>query len=272
MKKEYLSLAELKGDWALVTGASAGIGKEFCSQLAGAGVNVVMVARRKELLLALADELKKKFSVQCVIIDADLVEETAVTKIKSVLRQNHIRIRLLVNNAALGFYGKLDQMPQDLAERMLKLNVFAVSSLCLAFLEDLRSHSSAAIINLSSQAALNPIPGSALYAASKAFVHSLSLSLFEELRNSPVFVQTLIPGPTETESTQKSDARLSHIKDWNRSADLVRISLNRLQDGSPIVTTAKGIYLQKLFVTLMPVQMVLRQVGSMFLKGKDEGP
>jgi short-subunit dehydrogenase/acetyltransferase-like isoleucine patch superfamily enzyme len=264
--KKNLDLKELKGYWALVTGASAGIGQEFCKQLAQAGVNVVLVARRENLLQSLAEQLQKDHQIRCLTIPVNLGDDKVAGKIKGILNENNIKIRLLVNNAGVNFYGKFSEMPRELTRQMVQVNAVAISSLCFELLEDLRSHPTSALINISSQAALNPIPGSALYAATKAFVHSLSLSLYEELKDSSVLVQTLIPGTTESESTKKSNALFKNIKEWGNPRELVQKSLNHLATGEPIVTSAKGVYIQKLFVNLMPIEIVLQKVASMFVQ------
>lgn len=259
-------IEQLKGSWALVTGASAGIGEEFCIQLARAGINVVMVARRKNVLDALARRLETDFNVQCISLALSLDDVKTVDQIKKDLDARNVKIRLLVNNAGLNFYGRFEEMDTQLIGQMININMISVAGLCKIFLDDLKAQSPSAIINVSSQAAFNPVPGSALYAATKAFVHSLSLSLYEELKTSGVAVQTLIPGPTQTETTKKSNPLFKSIKQWSTTADVVQASLTSLKTGNPVVTTAKDIFIQKLFVSLLPEKIILKKVGSMFLK------
>ncbi len=263
--RRQLDVTQLKGDWALVTGASAGIGKEFCIQLAQHGMNVIMVARRQHLLDALAHQLEDDFKIRCLPIALSLDDPQSITKIRKVVNAEKIKIRLLVNNAGINYYGRFESMDAGQNIQMMYLNIVAVSLLCREFLNDLKDFPTSAIVNISSQAALNPIPGAALYAATKAFVHSLSLSLYEELKRTSVIVQTVIPCPTETESSRSTDVRFGKIKGWRSVTEVVKISLDHLKIDEPVTAIAENLFIQKLFVNLMSEKVVLAKMGSIFL-------
>ncbi len=251
------------GDWALVTGASAGIGREFCRQLAGAGLNLVLVARRRELLEALAGELAGH-GIRTLILVEDLTEVGAPARIRSQVEAAGVRIRLLVNNAGCGKWGAFDEATPEIYDRMIRLNVAVPTALCLEFLPHLKSHSPGAIINVSSQAALQPVPYMAVYAASKAYLQSLSLALHEEWRASGVHVQTLMPGPTATEFDARAGAYESAVVDRRPAAEVVRAALAHLGDGRPFVASVGGIWKQRFFAGLFPYRMVVREVAKMF--------
>jgi uncharacterized protein len=259
-----MKITEWKGDWGLVTGASSGIGREFCIQLARAGMNLVLVARRKDLLDALAAELREAFGVNTLVISADLTDPAAVAEIKARLSTAGIKVRLLCNNAAFGRWGRFEANEADIYSRMVALNVSAIVTMCRQFLEDLTSFRTSAIINVSSPAAFQPVPYMAVYAATKAFVSSLSQALFEEWKDRGVLVQTLIPGPTDTEFDKRAGAYTSGLKGRDPVQKAVASSLQHLEKGSPVATSAKGTYVQKLFAATFPARIVVREVAKMF--------
>jgi uncharacterized protein len=259
-----MNLTECKGNWALVTGASAGIGREFCLQLAAAGLNLVLVARTEKSLESLGAELSRRHGIQTVVVTTDLSRPNAAAELKSRLASEAFKIRLLINNAASGRWGRFEVTRAESYEEMIRLNTAAVVSMCHHFLPDLTSFPTSAIINVSSPAALQPIPFMAVYAATKAFVHSFSQALYGEWSDRGVQVQTLCPGPTATEFDAKAGAYASVLSQRGSPEPVVKASLSRLANENPLVVTAKGTYQQRFFAGLFPAKMVIRQVGKMF--------
>lgn len=255
---------DLQGHWALVTGASSGIGREFAVQLAARKVNLVLVARREERLQVLAMNLRQSRGIQVFVIPMDLASTGAALRIRQILQENGIAIRLLINNAGLGQWTAFADGDIDSDRRILGVNVQAVVELSRVFLPILTSHPTSAIINVSSQAAYHPMPFMSVYGASKAFVHSFSQALSEESRGTGLVVQTLVPGPTRTEiigaNEQSSVGRRDNMADPERP---VRIALACLEKASPIAIAAKGVFFQRLFA-LLPASWVLRIVARMF--------
>jgi short-subunit dehydrogenase len=180
---------------ALVTGASAGIGKEMVHLLAQRGYHVVMVARRKELL----EELARELPYGGTVIAQDLALSGAAQKLWETCRENELPIDVLVNNAGFGKVGAHHELdPLDL-ERMNNLNITCLSSLCRLLGDEMKSRGQGCILNVGSTASYLPIPYLANYAASKAFVNSFTRALRAELRPFGVQVSLLNPGPTATE-------------------------------------------------------------------------
>lgn len=259
-----MTLEQYKEDWALVTGASSGIGHEFCCQLAAAGVNLVMVARREDLLQKIAQELINQYQIQTLVIAQDLSLPDSPAFVHAQIKENNIKIRVLVNNAGIGKWGKFDSSSVQTYQEMISLNTSAVVALCHLFLSDLRSFAQSNIINVSSPAAFQAIPYMAVYAATKSFLQSFSQALYGELVDSGVYVQTLIPGPTKTEFDSKAGAYESGIKDWGTPEEVVRISLKNLTSYEPLVIVAKGTFKQRFFAALLPPKMIIKEVGKMF--------
>jgi len=259
-----MNLGEFKGAWGLVTGASSGIGAAFARRLAREGVNLVLVARSADRLDALALELVRTSGVQAVPLALDLADADAVQRLRAQLDARGIEPRLLVNNAAIGRWGPFDAADAALCQRIAQLDVVVVLQLCRAFAPEFAQRPPSAIINLSSQAALQPVPYMAAYAASKAFVHHLSLALHEEYRGR-VYVQTLLPGPTATEFDRRAGAYESRLSGERDAPDkVVNASLAAFAAERPLVAVASGVFTQKLFAALAPTQVVLRKVGEMF--------
>lgn len=191
---------------ALVTGASSGIGEEFARQLAARGLGVVLVARREGELKALAEELEDISGVATEVLTADLTLDEDLRVVEERLREGgEARIDLLINNAGFGAYGRFHELDGALQATMVELNVSAVVRLSHAILPHLLAERRGGIINVASTAAFQPDPYGAVYGGTKAFVHSFSQAIHEEVRGQGVRVMSLAPGFTRTEFQDSAD-------------------------------------------------------------------
>jgi len=184
--------------YALVTGASSGIGECFGRALGARKWNLVLVARSHEKLLALAQELAAAHKIQAVPLPVDLSAPGAASRLAATLRDRRLEIGLLVNNAGFGARGQFHKLSLDRQSEMLRLNVGALIELTHWLLPPMIEQGKGAVINVSSTASFQPVPFTAVYSASKAFVTSFSMSLAEELRPHGISVVTLCPGGTQT--------------------------------------------------------------------------
>jgi short-subunit dehydrogenase len=190
----------LDGCSGLITGASAGIGREFARQLAMRARTLVLVARREERLNALREELQHhnaQLNVHARVVD--LCDKSQVDDLIAWLDQNKIDIDLLVNNAGLGDSGSFATSDPERNDRILQVNIVALTLLTRRLLPQMIARKRGAILNVSSSAGFLPIPGMAVYAASKAYANSFSEALRAELRGTGVTVTALCPGPVHTE-------------------------------------------------------------------------
>jgi short-subunit dehydrogenase len=185
---------------ALVTGASSGLGEEFARQLARRGWNLVLVARRKERLESLAASLSAVHRVAVDVLAADLGGDEGCGLVERRLSAGDVE--LLVNDAGLGSVGEFSELPLAGEVRQVDVNARALLRLTHAALRSMMPRRSGAIINVASMAAYQPVPYNATYAATKAFVLSLSEALHEEAKTHGITVTCLCPGPVRTEFQQ----------------------------------------------------------------------
>lgn len=192
-----------EGCTALVTGASSGLGAEFARQLAPYVHTLVLVARRKERLESLQQELTSCFKELIIhIYPADLAQEEDRKNLASWLEKKNLAIDFLVNNAGLGDHGPFANSEFERIKAMLDTNITAVTHLIHLLLPSMLRSGRAAILNVSSVASFFPLPNMAVYAATKSYVTSLSEALRMELRPKGISVTALCPGPVNTEFFQ----------------------------------------------------------------------
>jgi len=185
------------GDWALVTGASAGIGKEFASQLAAQRVNVALVARRGDRLRALAEDLERRHGVKSRIVVQDLEHDGAAERVAQQV--GDLAIGILINNAGFSAAGRFDRVPLERHLAMIRVNCLAVTALTHLFLPAMKARQRGAVIIVASTAGYQPLGLAATYGATKAFDLMLGEALWAENRGTGVDVLVLSPGPVETE-------------------------------------------------------------------------
>jgi uncharacterized protein len=184
---------------ALVTGASSGIGAAIAAELASRGFSLVLVARREERLRSLATELSSEHDVSAEVITCDLGQEGERDRLEQDLRDRGRAVEVLVNNAGFGHQADFARSPRERMVEMVRLNVEAVVDLTSRFLRPMAERGRGSVINIASLGAFQPLPGSAVYGASKAFVLSFSEAVRTELRGSGVTVTAVCPGPVRTE-------------------------------------------------------------------------
>lgn len=185
-------------DWALVTGASGGLGQAFARHLARCGVNVALTGRRREVLEQLADELRVSHGVDVVVHPCDIAVESERLDLVSDLSSRGISVETLVNNAGFGTLGEVSQLDPVRLNQEVAVNCEAVVHLCALLVPGMLAAGQGSIVNVASTAAFQPLPGFATYAATKAFVLSFTRALWAETRGTGVRVTAICPGPTET--------------------------------------------------------------------------
>lgn len=186
---------------ALITGASSGIGVELARQFAARGYNVTLAARREDLLHDLAVELAREHGVRAEVVAADLGSVEGRDRLAARVDEHGLAVEILANNAGFGGTGKASSVDPASLVAMVAINCEAVVDLQARFTRTMVERGRGAVINTASTAAFQPIPGTATYAATKAFVLSLSEATHSELKSRGVTVTALCPGPVQTEFT-----------------------------------------------------------------------
>ncbi len=188
-----------KDRWALVTGASSGIGEAFARLLAEQGAHLVLVARRQDRLEALSKELAAAHGVQTRVEALDLAAPGACEALHRRTREAGLEIDLLVNNAGFGVYGPHMEIPWEREQQMLQLDIVALSDLTKRYVADMLARDRGWVIQVASIGGYQPAPTYAAYSAAKAYVLNLTEALNYELRGTGVKVSALSPGVTRTE-------------------------------------------------------------------------
>jgi short-subunit dehydrogenase len=221
---------------ALVTGASAGIGRAFAVGLAARGHDLVLVARDAARLEELAAELTGGHGVEAEVLAADLVTDHGVTTVAERLASAEHPVDILVNNAGFGTYGRFVDL--DLAREVqeVELNVVALLRLTHAALGVMEPRRAGAILNIASLAAYQPNPISATYGATKSFVHSFTHAVHEEARGTGVHVMLVCPGYTHTEFHDRAGLGESDMPEfvWQSADTVVTAALRDLDRGRSV--------------------------------------
>ena len=219
---------------ALVTGGSGGIGLELAKNLARAGFDLVLVARKRDTLEAAAGQLEGKFDVKAHVFAADLRLPDAPQAIFDFLHNENIGIDVLVNNAGFGLGGEFADTAIQRELDMIQVNIAALTHLTKLFIPAMIKRRSGRVLNVASTAAFQPGPLMAVYYATKAYVLSFSEALSEELRNTGVTVTALCPGPTQTdfaEVAQMTNSRLFNVFGVADAADVAKYGYDAMMQG-----------------------------------------
>lgn len=187
------------GTTVLITGASSGIGAEFADTLAARGASLVLIARRRDRLEAVADRLRTAHGVSVHTITLDLSSPDAADAVRRELDEAGVRIDSLINNAGFGMHGALAEADSARLDEQVRLNVAALTSLTRAFIPELIASGRGVLVNVASTAAFQPVPDMAVYGASKAYVLSFTEAVAHEVRGTGLRVTALCPGATATE-------------------------------------------------------------------------
>ena len=253
---------------ALVTGASSGIGAEMARDLARRGHDLVLVARRESALQQLADQLQRDHGVRCRVMAQDLTDPAAVPALVSGLQAQGLTPDVLVNNAGLGHIGHHARNDWADEQRMIDLNITALTRLTHALLPAMKQRGRGRILNVASTAAFQPGPGMAVYFASKAFVLHYSEALHQELSGSGVTVTALCPGPTESEFVQvASKSRRISLADkvpFAPAASVARYGVAAMMRGQAVAVHGVANRLGTWSVRITPRWLMRRIIATVF--------
>lgn len=261
-----MTKVNVRGDWVLVTGASTGIGKEFAEALAARGAKLVICARSRERLEALADSL----STEVRVVVADLSNQAGISQFLRDVDALELPIRHIVNNAGSGGAGHFKQQDQAQIEKMMTLNCMALAQITRHFTPKLVAAGGGGFLQVASTASFFPTPFMAVYGATKAFVLSLSVALHEEVKARGVSVTVVCPGPVPTEFQERAGYRLTGDQERNKmsASEVVAHAVAAYERGQQVCVPGKmnafQVFGQRIFSTVNKARMaavVMRRSG-----------
>lgn len=251
---------------ALITGASVGIGEQFARQLADRGHDVVLVARDRARLDALAKEIEGRNGIHAEVLAADLTDSAQLATVEARVRT----VDVLVNNAGFGTFGAFHTLDIEAETREINLNVIALVRLTHAAASAMAERGCGGILNVSSIASYQPGPSNATYSATKAFVTSFTEAVHEELKATGVSVTALCPGFTRTEFQVRANAPASEVPGflWQEAPEVARAGLDGLAKNRAIVIPGAA---NKVMANLsaMTPHAITRRVSAAVLKRAD---
>jgi uncharacterized protein len=246
--------------FALITGASKGIGKSIAEILAARGYDLLLVARSSDLLEKVSKEIQDATAKTCAWLSLDLSEDQAAEKVYDWCKKNQYAVSVLVNNAGYGLSGSFEKYSPLEHEQMLQVNIVTLTKLTRLFLPDLLSQPEAYILNIGSSASYQAVPFLSAYAASKAYVLSFSRGLYQELKKTSVSVTCLCPGPTDTNFVNRANVGAKGQKTAERfnmtPQAVAKIAVDSLFHRRPEVITGAMNKLSAFFAWLLPKTVV----------------
>jgi short-subunit dehydrogenase len=243
--------------WALITGASSGIGRALAYAFAARGYSLFLTARNDLALRQVAAECASRFRVTTEIHPADLSDPQAVGLLVAAFSQMPRAFEILVNNAGFGVHGEFRNTPLDHEIAMIDVQVEAVLKLTKALLPGMISRGSGRILNVASLYSFAPVPYQSVYAASKAFMLSFTLGLSKELKNTGVTLTLLCPGVTQTEFRSRAGITEKSKTAGATAESVAEIAARETLKGELLVVPG---FFNKLFVFLarrLPLLLVL---------------
>tara|TARA_E500000178_G_C16993345_1_gene741921 strand:- start:918 stop:1751 length:834 start_codon:yes stop_codon:yes gene_type:complete len=270
-----------KGKLALVTGASTGIGYAIAKELARRGANLILsaTARSEDKLHELSSEIKDLGS-ECHIFLEDLSRLNSGRSLYDQIKLQNLHVDLLINNAGYGRWGTFHEVEMEDYADMIQLNITSLSELSHLFIPDMISKGEGGVINVGSVASLTPVPYSSVYAATKAYVLSLSEGLRYEYRNSNIRIMALLPGATVSNFGQVATAKSDKLRErlnkrtkrsatgtvFQTSHEVAVECLDGFTKDKQFIIPGRGNRRTALITKFMPRTKVLNTVGSLFKK------
>ena len=257
-----------QGKWALITGASAGIGLELAKLLAANGADLVLTARRTDRLQRMAADLKSAHNVQIEICPADLTQPEAPRQIYNFTIAKKLEIEFLINNAGFGAFGYAHEIPAEKMLEMIQVNCAAVVHLTRLYVPAMVTRRHGDVMIVASLAAFQPLPFNSVYAATKAFDLLFAEGIAEELRPSGVNVCALCPGSTNTEFQKVADQPDRVFRSAETAEKVARVGLEAMAAGKSYVISGFMNNVMKESQRLAPRSLVSRMAANMMRPDK----
>lgn len=254
--------------YALITGADTGTGKQIAIECAKRGYNLFLVSLPETGLEGLAAELQREYAVQVMYLCIDLTGTGAPREVFDFAQKHHLHINVLVNNAGLGFNGRLEKIPEDQIDTMIFLNIRASTLLMCLFIPEMKKQNQGYILNISSFGAFSPVPYKCVYAATKTYLLFLTRALNHELKGTNILVTSVHPcgikSPRALANIRKSSyfARISALT----PEEVAQQSVKNMLSGNTFVIPGMINKIYYLLGIMMPYGLILRITAKVFQK------
>lgn len=255
-----------KDKTVLITGASSGIGESFAKRLNQLGAKLILTARSENKLQQLADSMN-----DAIVIPGDLSDKSFPQKLYKEILNRGKTVDILINNAGFGFSGPFLDCEFKDYEEMINLNIFSLMHLTYLHLGDMVKRGNGGIINISSLASYQPLPYFAVYAASKSFVTSFTLSLYEEYRTKGINILGVCPGYTKTNFNKRAHLAPQNVPGYIMSSDkVVEQSLRAFSKKKYVVINGKINILARFFMSILPTGIAMRMAKAIIKGGMNK--
>jgi short-subunit dehydrogenase len=265
-----LETSQVKKDYALITGASSGIGEAFARLLAAKKKPLILIAQNEEKLKELSAELREKHGVDVRFIPTNLARSKTLPDLPGKLKRMGIHIDILINNAGFGKYERESKIRYEDSLNMVNLNCRSLLALTKLFLPDMIARKKGAIINIASTSGFFPVPYMATYAATKAFVINFSEALAEEVKDNGIRVLCTCPGATSTNFQKRAGINASEHRDLMQLSDpntVAEQTIEALKQGKTLVVVGKTSFITK-YAPLFAPRNVLARFGKRLMNPK----
>lgn len=254
--------------YTLITGASAGLGKQIAIDCAKRGFNLFLVSLPETGLESFSEELKKTYPVKVEYLSIDLTKEKSPQEVYDFTRMKNMSVNILVNNAGLGFNGKVENLTYELIDTMVMLNVRASTLLTFLFLAEMKNMEKAHILNISSFGGLSPLPNKSVYAATKTYLLFLTQALNEELKETNIRVTSIHPNGIKSERASeviKRTALMARITALSPEY-VAAIAVDNMLAGNKFVIPGTMSKIYYYLGSSLPHGIILKIVGLVFRK------
>jgi short-subunit dehydrogenase len=256
-------MATSKQQYALITGATSGIGYELAKLFAKDGYNLIIIARYQSELNIAAGEFRNQYGIETITIAKDLSTENGPFEVYEEVRSKGIRVDVLVNNAAQGQYGKFVETDLQRELEIVRLNVFGYLVLTKLFLKEMVERNEGKILQVASIGGKLPGPMQSVYHATKAFIVSHTDAIVNELKDTGVTVTALLPGPTDTDFFNKADMNDTKMVQEGSLSDPAKVAkdgYNALMKGDDSVISGLKNKVQVGMANIMPDSAAAKMV------------
>ena len=255
----------LKGKTAVITGASSGIGLGYAHELAARGANLVLVARGKDALEKIAADIKAASKVSVDVIAMDLSQVSSGQSLLDDLKKRELSVDVLINNAGFGTNNRVSNEDRSKLQQEILLNVVTLVDLTTAVLPEMLAKDFGVIVNIGSTASFQPVPGMAVYGATKAFVRSFTSALWGEVKGTNVRVLTVNPGATETEFFKVAGATpSSKLAPVSEVISATFKALEAKTSSPSIIVGGRNAFMAH-FTRFVPTKFVISVAAKLFL-------